>query len=79
LLGVGRKADNLLRKKILLRNPKKQWPDCQEGQLAEASEEGLGPKGAVVPMMMKQYKGMLLVDGKPERLDRQLKMIGIGN
>jgi len=24
-----------------------------EGQLAEASEEGLGSKGAVVPMMMR--------------------------
>jgi hypothetical protein len=41
----------------LLRNPKKQRPDrqkyCKEqGRLAEASEEGLGSKRAVVPMMM---------------------------
>jgi NADH:ubiquinone oxidoreductase subunit 5 (subunit L)/multisubunit Na+/H+ antiporter MnhA subunit len=39
----------------LLRNPKKQRPDCQkyeQGRLTEASEEGLGSKRAVVPMMM---------------------------
>jgi hypothetical protein len=31
LLWVGCKADNLLRKTTLLRNPKKQRPDCPKG------------------------------------------------
>jgi hypothetical protein len=37
------------RKRLLSRNLKKQWPDTQ---LAEASEEGQGPRRAVKPMMM---------------------------
>jgi hypothetical protein len=41
----------------LLRNLKKQWLDCPkrddlQGQLAEASKEGLDSERAVVPMMM---------------------------
>ena len=36
---------------------------CKEwGQLAEASEEGLGSKGAVVPMMM-----MMMMDAESVR------------
>jgi len=42
----------------LLQNPEKQWPDL-EGQLTEASEEGLGSKGAVVPMMMMMMMMMI--------------------
>jgi len=36
----------------------------EQGQLAEASEEGLGSKGAVVPMMMMipQNKNQISVD-----------------
>jgi len=35
---------------------------CKEqGQLAEASEEGLGSKGAVVPMMMMMMMMMMMV------------------
>jgi len=51
LLGVGRKADSLLRKNIVTKS-KEAMAGLSEGQLAEASEEGLGSKGAVVPMMM---------------------------
>jgi hypothetical protein len=48
----------------LLRNPKKQRPDRQkyeQGRLAEASEEGLGSKRAVVPMMMMMMMMMMII------------------
>jgi hypothetical protein len=51
LLGVGRKAHDLLRKNIVTKS-KEATAGPFEGRLAEASEEGLGSKRAVVPMMM---------------------------
>jgi len=40
--------------KNIVRKSKEAMAGLSEGQLAEASEEGLDSKGAVVPMMMVQ-------------------------
>jgi len=42
LLGDGRKADNLLRKKSIVAKSKEGMAGLSEGQLAGASEEDLG-------------------------------------